>query len=56
MITKSIISNHNKDTFDLVERDTLTERMRRARALNARLSDIGIAQYAPRKIISHLKK
>lgn len=45
MIRRNITSTHIKYTSDLIERDTLTERMRRARALNASPSDIGIVQY-----------
>ena len=41
----NLFRNYKKNTADFVERTTLTERMRRARALNARPSDIGITQY-----------
>lgn len=45
MVIKNIVSNYKKDTLDLIERSTLTERLRRVRALNAKPSDIGITQY-----------
>jgi len=46
MITKNMISNYKKDTFDFLDRGTLIERIRRIRALNASPSDIGITQYS----------
>ena len=45
MVVKSVTSNYKKDTLEFLERDTLTERMRRVRALNAAPSSIGITQY-----------
>ena len=45
MVIKSIIGNYKKDSNDLIERSTLIERLRRARALNIKPSDIGITQY-----------
>ena len=45
MVIKSIISNYIRGSIDVVERNTLIERLRRARALNVNPSDIGITQY-----------
>jgi len=48
MVIKNLIRRHKKDSTDFIEPDTLTERLRRARAMNARPSDIGITKYSPK--------
>lgn len=45
MITRDIISSHKNNSFDIIEKNTLIERMRRVRALNAKPSNIGLTQY-----------
>jgi len=47
MTIKQMVSNYKKNGNDFVfiRMDTLTERLRRMRALNSSPSDIGITQY-----------
>ncbi len=53
MTVKNFISNHKKkgNDFVFIRMDTLTERLRRMRALNSTPDNIGIVQYTWRSCI-----
>jgi len=52
MVIKNMIDNFKKDTTDFISPDTLIERFRRVRALNAKPSDIGITQYRRKTFVT----